>query len=57
MRAILKGISRGKSPNFTFTPLSYAVNTNAERSRPCRQPSPQPMDIPADTLIDILFAN
>jgi len=45
-RATLRGICR-RSPNSTSAPPSRAVNTNAERLRPRRQPSPQPADIPS----------
>jgi hypothetical protein len=44
-RATLRGIRRGRGPNSTSAPPSRAVNTNAERLRPRRQPSPQPADI------------
>jgi hypothetical protein len=47
-RATLRGIRRGRGPNSTSVPPSRAVNTNAERLRLRRQPSPQPADIPAD---------
>jgi len=38
-RATLRGIRRGKGANSTSVPPSRAVNTNAERLRPRRQPS------------------
>ena len=38
-RATLKGSRRRKGPNSTSAPPSRAVNTNAERLRPRRQPS------------------
>ena len=61
MRAILRGICCRRGPNSTSTPLSRAVNTNAKRLRPRRQPSLQLADIladiPADILVDILSAS
>ena len=53
-RATLRGIRCCGGPNSTSVPPSRAVNTNAKRLRPHRQPSPQPADIPADILADIL---
>jgi len=58
IRATLRGIRRRRGPNSTSTLPSRAVNTNAKRLYPRRQPSIQPadilIDIPADILADIL---
>jgi hypothetical protein len=53
-RATLRGICCRRGPNSTSIPLSRAVNTNAERLHPRRQPSAQLADIPVDILADIL---
>ena len=52
-RTILKGIYYCRGLNSTFTPLSRAVNTNAERLHPRCRPSPQPADILVDIPADI----